>query len=238
MSLTVANLLQEVALLREVYDGVHLRFRHHAPSLVGELEFRAKCGGIELHDSYSIEIEIPKDYPGCPPATREMGGRIPRDADHHVYPDGTLCLGPPIQVIRDFRRKPTLLGYVEGILIPILFWHSHNEMHRGRVLGAYSHGDKGVAEYRAETDLGAVYCEILGVSQLSTVLQLLELTCKDTLDSAILCPCKSGETLEACHGPALQGLLAMRYFKKTDLALDYWYLKERHGHERRRGVKC
>jgi len=225
---TLPVLLQEVESLREAYDDLHLRIKYHTAFVVGRLAFRAQLGDMELHDSYEIEIQIPKDYPWCPPVTREVGERIPRDVNHHVYPDGSLCLGPPIEVLRSFRRKPTLLGYVKDVLVPSLFWHTYNERHPDRAFGAYSHGAKGIAQYRAETDLATTYYEIFGVRDISIVRHFLKLACQETIKYAIPCPCRSAKPLGDCHGPVLRGLLATAYLGKGELAQDYFWLKDKH----------
>jgi hypothetical protein len=117
-------------------------------------------------------------------------------------------------------------------LIPCLFWHSHNARHSAEPLGAYAHGDKGIAEYRAETDLKAVYRDIFGVAPVSIILPLLKLACQEEIKDDQPCPCKSGESLIACHGPAIQNLLAMPYLSRQQLALDYLSLKDEHAKQK------
>jgi hypothetical protein len=238
MTERVADLLKEMLLIHEAsYQGLHLRFGNRTPLVVGELEFRARRKDIETHDSYEVEIQIPDAYPSLPPVVRETGGRIPRNTSHHAQPDGTLCLAPPVAVFWTFKKHPTLLRYVEDLLIPCLFWHSHNARHSGEPLDAYAHGEKGIAEYRAETDLKTVYRDIFDVSQVSIVLCLLRLACQEEIKDHQPCPCQSGESLIACHGRAIKNLLAMPYLSRRQLALDYLCLKDQHRKQRhiRRG---
>ena len=50
--------------------------------------------GDRVAKRYSLEIALPPDYPFSLPAVWETGGRIPREADRHVFPaPGCLCLG-------------------------------------------------------------------------------------------------------------------------------------------------
>jgi len=226
MNHRVANLLEEMVAVSEAYQGLHLKCDHGRILVVGELEFRAQRDDIEICDSYTLELQIPDNYPYLPPVVREVGGRIPPDADHHVQPDGALCLGPPIGVFGAFRKQPTLLRFIEDLLIPCLFWHSYNARGPTEPIGAYSHGPKGIAEYRAETDLRGLYCDIFEVRQVSIVVRLLHLACQDEIEYDIPCPCKSGKPLIVCHGKVLRDLLAMPYLKRGDLALDYWHLKD------------
>lgn len=220
-------LLEKVEQLRERYDGLHLKFRQGNAFLVGVLKFNAMHGEDTITDCYRIEICVPSDYPLRPPVVKETGGRIPRNTDHHVNPDKTLCLGPPIELVKKFKREPTLLGYIENLLIPKLYWHSYNQRHPETPLGAYSHGDEGIREYRENTNLQATYFEIFEVNDLSIVLRFLEIIVKGTQNSNSLCPCNRGQTLSTCHGKILESLLEMPYLKKNHLALDYWYLRDK-----------
>src|SRR5262249_5423479 len=46
-------------------------------------------------DYYLIEIEFYNDHPNTVPTVRELANRIPKNASHHVYKEGTLCLFLP-----------------------------------------------------------------------------------------------------------------------------------------------
>src|SRR5437879_1350610 len=48
--------------------------------------------GVEVLDEYRIEIELPPDYPDKLPIVREIGGRIPWEADRHISTDGSACV--------------------------------------------------------------------------------------------------------------------------------------------------
>jgi len=232
-----ASLLEEVVGLREKYPEMHLKFRDGAAVLAGTLEFRARREEIQICDSYEVDIRIPNAYPSRPPVIREVGGKIPRHVDHHVQPDGTLCLGPPIEVFSAFKQRPTLLWYVEGIVIPCLYWHSYNAQHPEDPLPAYSHGFDGIAEYRAETDLHDKYFVTLEVNQLSAVLGLLRIACQGEIDGTVTCPCGSGRPLAVCHASVLSNLLAMPYLSRAELARDYWHLKDKDRKPRRTRIR-
>ena len=47
---------------------------------------------IGEYDKYSVSIGFPKCYPNCFPKVIEKSKKIPRIADRHVSPDGTLCM--------------------------------------------------------------------------------------------------------------------------------------------------
>ena len=225
----IALLLEQVGQLRDRYDGLHLKFRRTTAYLVGNLEFRAKRGQETFSDNYLVDLCFPHDYPLKPPAVKETGGRIARNVDHHVYPDGTLCLGPPLKVLREFGKNPTVLWFIEDILIPTLFWHTYYRIHPQTPLATYTHGDKGIREYREQTDLKELYFEIFQTNSLSAVLRFLEMIGKEnTFCDSQTCPCNSGKSLGDCHGGLLRSVASMPYLKPAYLAEDYWSLKDKH----------
>jgi len=226
--------LEQVECLKNRYDELHLKYRQGDVYLVGNLEFKCALEQETITDNYIVEIQFPFDYLLRPPAIKEIGGRIPRNVDHHVNPDHTLCLGPPLQILRQFRKDSTILGCIEKLAIPKLCWHSYNQIHPDNPLTAYSHGDIGIADYRKEVDLQEVYFEIFETKKLCVVLGLLEIIVTKVYHNNLSCPCKSGKILGDCHGKLLQSVVTMPYLKVTHLAQDYWYLKDKYRIQKRR----
>ena len=59
--------------------------------LGGKFRFKAsESGGNEIDDSYKLEIVVPDKFPQALPKVKETGGKIPRDGNFHVNPDGSL----------------------------------------------------------------------------------------------------------------------------------------------------
>jgi hypothetical protein len=214
-------LLDQVESVRSRYDNLHLKLNEGKAFLVGELAFTATRIDETISDSYQIKIEFPQRYPCISPTVKEIGGRITRDVDHHVSPDHTLCLGPPQYILKKFKCDPTALGFIENLVIPKLFWHSYNETHPGEPLPAYEHGDKGIKQYRDETNLKEVYFIILESDNIKVILLLLKMFINGTYKSNPRCPCKSGQCLKDCHGKFLQALLDMPYLKPEHIKCDY-----------------
>jgi hypothetical protein len=214
-------LLKEVAQLKEHRYDLDLKCDSASFFLVGNLEFTAVFAGEQITDSYWVKIIIPDRYHLVPPAVKEIGGRIPRVVDFHVNPDHTLCLGPPLDVLKKFKCDPTVLGFVEKLLIPKLFWHSYNAIHPEAPLPAYAHGDEGIEKYRNETNLKEVYFIVLESVDINVVLLLLKMRIDETYKNNPKCPCKSGQHLKDCHSNCLQALLDMPYLKKEYIKLDY-----------------
>jgi hypothetical protein len=75
--------------------------------LKGKFRFRANVkNGLEIEDCYIIEISIPDTFPHALPKVKEIGGKIPRDGNHHVNSDQTLCLGSPLRLLKKNKCKP------------------------------------------------------------------------------------------------------------------------------------
>lgn len=214
-------LLKEVAQLKKHGYKLDIKCDSVSVFLIGNLEFTAVFAEEQITDSYWLKIIIPERYPLAPPTVKETGGRIPRVVDFHVFPDHTLCLGPPPEVLKKFKCDPTILGFVENLLIPKLFWHSYNAIHPEAPLPAYVHGDKGIEKYRDETNLKEIYFIVLESDDINVVLLLLKMLIDETYKSNPKCPCPSGQKLKDCHGKLLQTLLDMPYWKPEHKKCDY-----------------
>lgn len=59
----------------------------------GTITFTANYDNLGLiDDEFEVELVFPLTDSDNVPTAKETGGRIPRDIDFHVYPDGTMCL--------------------------------------------------------------------------------------------------------------------------------------------------
>ena len=165
----------------------------------GELKVRAKYLDHNVQDEFEIQISISPDYPNKIPAVKEIGNRIPRA--YHTLRDGSLCLGAPLSVLRDFHREPTLTGFFINCLVPYLYSFVFNDEFGRPPYGELSHGDKGILEY---------YQEVFGCSNARVIVELLTLVVEENCHCQIKCPCRSGKRIRDCHGPILCDLLQFK----------------------------
>jgi len=116
--------------------------------LRGNLSFRAEpIWHHEITDTYSLMIRVPPGFPAALPTVTENGGRIPRDGNHHVNPDDTLCLGSPLRLLLKLSRQATLCGYVDGCVVPYLYAISHKLRFGGSfVFDELDHGAPGALQ--------------------------------------------------------------------------------------------
>lgn len=163
--------------------GVYLR---------GRFRFKASVsGGEEIDDFYKLEIVVPDEFPQALPKVTETDGKIPRDGNFHVNPDGTLCLGSPLRLLRKVHRSPSLTGFADKCLVPYLYAVSYKLMHGGDfVFGELAHGAQGIVDD---------YSEMLGLKERQQVTQAIHLLgLKKRLANKKLCPCGCGKRLGAC----------------------------------------
>jgi len=161
--------------------------------LRGKFRFKAEVsGGDEIDDSYKLEIVVPDKFPQALPKVKETDGKIPRDGNFHVNPDGTLCLGSPLRLLRKVHSAPSLTSFADKCLVPYLYAVSYKLMHGGDfVFGELAHGDQGIVDD---------YSVMLGLKerhQVTRAIQLLAM--KKRLANKKPCPCGCGRRLGACR---------------------------------------
>lgn len=159
----------------------------------GQFEIRASfknCPNIE--DSYRLSIRLPQVFPRELPQFFELGGRIPRDADHHVFPeDGSLCLGSPLRLYFIAKSAKDFTDFVQQTLVPYLYAISHCEKTgKSFLFGELKHGKVGLFEDYVEL------LQLRSPQQVDYTLSLLAM--KKRLANKKPCPCGCGSRLGVC----------------------------------------
>lgn len=173
--------------------------------VTGFLSFRCSYNDYMIEDGYRVEISSLEEYPNKVPVVRELNNRIPRLPDNHAYEDGTLCLATPLELHQSFFESPTLLDFIEKLLIPYLYGHTYWERKGVYPWGEASHGSAGIK---------ASYAELFGVSDDLSIVRFLRYLAMGYYCGHHLCNCGSGKKLRGCHGPTLRSLknLPQRFF--------------------------
>lgn len=167
--------------------------RADATVLEGRLEFVLEPPGFpRIEDCYSVRIEVPLGATDSVPQVFETGRRIPRDVDHHVNPNGALCLGSPWRVQQLLGRPMSLLALVERCVVPFLYaatWRAQG--HSEYPFSELAHGRAGLLDD---------YSSILGVEGPGAVLQALNALARRRREANKLwCPCGCGIRLGRCR---------------------------------------
>jgi hypothetical protein len=144
-----------------------------------------------ITDTYLLEIHVAKNFPTSLPYVYEVGKQIPRDDNHHVNWDGTLCLGSPLRLRWKLNSKPTLIGFAESCLVPYLYSISHKLQHGSFPFGELAHGEEGVVDD---------YVDLMALPSKEQVLYSLSLLGKKKrLANKKKCPCGCGKRLGGCR---------------------------------------
>ncbi|MFC3801539.1 hypothetical protein [Cohnella sp. GCM10012308] len=178
--------------IRDCFPDLVLIPHDHRYFIRGTLEFRAEFMGLEVKESFLIEIEVLTTYPHSLPNVRELGGRISKE--FHKFVNDTLCLGTPLAMKITFSKNPTLLGFIKELIVPYLYSYVNYERNGELPYGELSHNGKGLLEY---------YMDLFQVSSVDKTMQMLYALSFDKIRGHLPCPCGSNLKIRNCHGPML-----------------------------------
>lgn len=176
------------------YPGMAIRpSRDEGKVLKGTFKFCATPpSGIEICDSYELEILVPASFPRAIPMVKELSRKIPRDGKHHINADDTLCLGSPLRLLRELTDHPNLTGFSKQCIVPFLYAVSKKLQTGGDfAFSELAHGKPGIIDD---------YTELLGLKTDNEVHQALTLLgMKRRIANKMACPCKCGKRLGSCR---------------------------------------
>ncbi len=192
------DLGKQIIELTSVHEGLTNVVEHNAKTLVsGALPFEASADGLEtITESFGIELNIPNEFPELLPQVKETDGRIDANYEHR-FTNGTLCLAVPIEQRRIFFEQPTLLGFVNRLVIPYLYGYCFWKKHGYHPFGESAHGFEGILRY---------YIDALGLRDDLAALAVISFLLEHGYRGHHGCPCGSGLIVSECHGPTLRVL--------------------------------
>lgn len=147
-------------------------------------------------DRFVIQVDFPNGIAKLP-AIREIGGRIPRTADRHVFVGGPICTEVPELTL--LRGDYSLLSYLEGPVRNYFLGQSLVERGEPWPFGERDHNKAGLVD---------AYGEVLGVSGEQTIRRYLDLLGHRKIKRHWPCPCGSGSQIRHCHRADVQRLQA------------------------------
>jgi hypothetical protein len=163
--------------------------------------------GEEL-DRFAIQIDFPEGIANLP-SIREIGGRIPRTAERHVFTGGAICTEVPELTL--LRGEYSLLRYLDGPVRNYFLGQSLVERGEQWPFGQRDHNKPGLLE---------AYGEILGVSGEPTIRRYLVTLGQKKIKRHWACPCGSGAPIRECHDADLRRLHAAVPARIARQALD------------------
>jgi hypothetical protein len=203
--------VRQLAELTAVHAGLTNVVEEEGRTLVsGPLPFDAASEGLPaITDRFEIELAIPSDYPKTLPRVRDIGGKV--DASYeHLYISKAFCLGVPVEERRLFLEQPSLLGFVNRLVIPYLYSYCYWKQHRTYPFGDQLHGNAGILRH---------YLDTLKVTDDFAVLAVISFLFEHGYRGHHACPCGSGLIVRKCHGEVMRDLL--RCHSRESLVVDF-----------------
>lgn len=151
---------------------------------------------------FSIDLEVPRNYPQGVPKLWCSPQEIPWIADRHVFEDGLACLCVSSEYRTHWPPGSDLTDFLGTLVRPYLVGQAYYQVH-GRWPDGHerSHGPKGIVE--AYQDLLAP----LGPVTQPVAANFARLLARPKQPTAHEpCPCGSGQRLLNCHQSLLMSL--------------------------------
>jgi hypothetical protein len=203
-------------------EAVAARVRHELAGTHPELQVEVRDGAVRLVgpirlcddgaeiDRFDVEIVLSGRHPREVPGVYEIGGRIPRILDRHVYVAGNACLFAPGERWRHWPRGAGLAAFIDGPVRSYFVGQAHFELTEQWPFGQRSHGFEGILE---------AYAEIIGTAEPSTIVRYLIALARRKLRPRLPCPCGSGRPIHSCHTRQVAELRGQIHFREAQAAL-------------------
>lgn len=159
--------------------------------LAGELDIIDDSG--KLWDTYQIEIHPSPKYPYRFPLLFEVGGRIPKIADWHIFLNKACCLEIPPKEIIICKNGIRVKDYIEKFAIPYLANQTYRIREGHYKNGEYSHDGLGLIDFylpKMKTD--NLKQALIWMKEISNGKYF-------TRSSFHSCFCGSGKQIKNCH---------------------------------------
>jgi hypothetical protein len=167
--------------------------------LRGELDVIDNTG--KFWESFEVEIHHVDGFPFKFPDVYEVGGKIPRIGDWHIYEDThTCCITVPPDELIKCRNGIRLVNFVESEVLPYFFNQTHRRVEGYYVHGEYSHGYHGIIEFfDNELKTGGNIRKV--ISLISSIANIQK------PDRTATCFCGSKSKFRKCHRQAYEKLI-------------------------------
>ncbi|MEO0728304.1 MAG: hypothetical protein AAFZ63_27395 [Bacteroidota bacterium] len=144
-------------------------------------------------DSFEIEIKPTANFPKAFPLLFEVGDKIPKIADWHIYEDKrNCCITLPILENIFCKGGITIAQFIHHHVRPHLFNQAHRRAFGFYANGEYDHGVLGKWQY---------YMALFGTASTTTIIDYLKrcIGLKKCLNKKSKCFCGSDRRMRKCH---------------------------------------
>lgn len=158
--------------------------------LIGNIDIFDKKGEIYF-DTFKIKILIPKNYPFGFPTLYEIGDKIPKIEERHIYTeDNSCCVCPLPEISRESSKGISILDYINKYAVPYLANQIYYENSKNWANGEYKHGFEGTLQY---------YKEFFKSDEIDFIENELNNFIKIKQNRNENCFCNSGKKFKKCH---------------------------------------
>lgn len=212
-------ILKEFELIQKKFRHLKLKFNGDNAVISGVISFTCNVKNAIIRDWFLIKINVPNTFPDALPCVEEIDNRIPRISSCHVNPDGTLCLGIPLEIYNEIQKNNNpLFFYVDTYIVDFLAQYSFYEKKHFWPYGEYEHGGFGILNY---------YLQEFKVQSWELVYILLKILALNIdFKGNEKCPCGSNKLYKNCHKTILGKLGKTKYNFTEDLILVNEYIKK------------
>jgi hypothetical protein len=170
--------------VQEKQPDLRLVLEGDTPSFRGS--FQLANDGV-VFDRFSIQITFP-DGAFKLPRIEEIGGRIPRHIDRHVFGNGAICTEVPELTL--LRGRYSLVSYLDGPVRNYFLGQILVEQGQKWPFGEWDHGKPGLLQ---------AYGEVLGVTDEEQIRRFLDCLGHKKVKGHWNCPCGTGKRIRDCH---------------------------------------
>lgn len=189
-SALVRQLIDLERAVQEKQPDLRLVLQGDTPSFRGS--FQLANDGV-VFDRFLIKIAF-QDGICRPPRIEEIGGRLPKHRDRHVFEDGSICTEvPELTLLRGY----SLVSYLDGPVRNYFLGQILVEQGQKWPFGEWDHGKPGLLQ---------AYGEVLGVKDEQQIRWFLDCLGHKKVKGHWSCPCRSGKRIRDCHMPAIRQL--------------------------------
>lgn len=147
--------------------------------------------GDELIEQYELNISIANE-PFLFPLVSERTDKIPVEADRHVNPDGSFCLGVYARQIILIKQGLDFNSFIGKVLLPFLANQTliNKGVRDNFILGEMPHYHEGIKSY---------YYDFLNTRDHNMINRFINVAMKSKIPKKKNCPCKGGNIIKQCH---------------------------------------
>lgn len=188
------SVIDQINAVTEWYPSLSVISGEDGYTLTGIVTMAKTYNEVPLYDDYHLKIVVPSDFPMHIPSVFDTNNDVPEEFMHFLD-DGSFCLGAYCDLRSFLDTHPSLVGFIDEIVMSYLYSVSYFRTYGVLPYGARSHGVKGKIEAyreRYSTDNDRVLAYLL-------FCLLGEIPYRGHCS----CPCGSGKHLRSCHGAQL-----------------------------------